>query len=584
MTLRNLRASWALLLASAAFAGVACNGTPDDGDGSGGSAEDGSGGSEDDGSGGSEEDGSGGSEDDGSGGVSPTGGLGGLGGLGGDVGSGGATGGDGSGGATGGNGSGGAPVVFEPITRQAEILIPEVDELKGLYVSGDGMVYASGFVVGTDGDQEIVVLRMNADGELDDSWGDFGIFQQNLVPRETEVTGMGGAAPVETVLNDGVEDSVGVVELRDGNVIVQVNYRHSGVGNSGSTRVALLGLDSAGEVNEDFGTDGVAPVTFGFAPDAVATWTDNSWGIKLDQVTEPGVDKVVVFGFGTTNAVATPARTDNDRYVTRVLADGSVDPTFRGGTAFRYNTTGTLSDGGRRGLVLDDGSIVSSGYTNLGEGLGNHIVLIKLTPAGQLDPTFGFDAPGTGVAWFNSFAVDGGAAECYGIAVQSTGRFLTTGYGTATAALTASSLGYLTSVKQDMVAFGVLDDGLDTSWGNDGHYALQSEDDPAEPGTEALVAERFEERGRDLVVLPDDRVVYAGRYDLRPSLTVGRVNGGPDETVGDTLSGRFVYDDIAADTSHFYAIAASEDRVYATTNYNAANTAGVLLAILRVGD
>jgi hypothetical protein len=189
------------------------------------------------------------------------------------------------------------------------------------------------------------------------------------------------------------------------------------------------------------------------------------------------------------------------------------------------------------------------------------------------------------VARFNPFLEDGGVAECYDVTVQSSGRLVTTGYGTATAAATASTLGYLTTLKQDMVSFGVLADGLDESWANGGHLAVQSEDDPPELGLEALAAERFEERGRALVALPDDRVVYAGRYDLRPALMVGRANGGLDETLGDQLSGRFSYDTISPDTSHFYAIAVSRDgtRVAATTNYNV-SAEGVLLATLKVGQ
>jgi len=296
------------------------------------------------------------------------------------------------------------------------------------------------------------------------------------------------------------------------------------------------------------------------------------------------VEKVVVFGFGT--ALASTTRTDNDRFVTRLLtADGTRDPNFNGNAPFSYNSTGILGDNGRRGQVLAGGKILSTGYTNFGDSFGNHVMLIQLTAAGVADPSFGFGTTHTGVARFNPFIDDGGVAECYGAAVQSTGRIVTTGYGTATAANTASSLGYLTSVKQDMVNFGAFPDGLDEEFGQDGHWAVQSEADPLEAGTEALAAERFEERGRDVIALNDDRLVFAGRYDLRPALVIGRKDGGLDETVGDGLSGRFGYTEVAPDTSHFYAIARNAEgtRVVATTNENAA-VDGVLLATLQIGD
>ncbi len=161
-------------------------------------------------------------------------------------------------------------------------------------------------------------------------------------------------------------------------------------------------------------------------------------GVSLDD--SSGEEKVVVFGFGPAKVGATtgdPAvqRTDNDRYIARVLADdGSFDPDFNDGEVFSYNSGGTFSDGGRRGLVLEDGSIVSAGYTNYGEGLGNHILVIKLTPEGTPDPSFGFGIASPGVARANPFLDDGGVAECYNVAVQSSGRYVTTGYGRATVA------------------------------------------------------------------------------------------------------------------------------------------------------
>lgn len=557
MTNKARLLSWGAFLVATSALGSACNSGTDD-DGMGGEPNTTTGG-----------------RSSSSGGRANTGGTAPTGGMGGDEGLGGAGGSGGSG------GTGGTPSVPDVIERHATVLIPGISDLRGLTYGSDGSLFASGYKTLDSGDKVTVVLKIDDAGDLDPSFGDNGIAEFNLVPRSEESDGMAGA-PGTVVTNDGDEQSMGVVELPNGDLVIQVNLRRTGgVG----TRVALLRLDETGAIVPSFGTGGVAPVKFGYDAESSGAWSDTSWGLALDLASDENEEKLVVFGFGT--ALASTTRTDNDRYVARVLAEsGAIDPSFNGdGSAYTYNSGGVLSDGGRRGIVLDDGSILSTGYTNFGENFNNHIILIKLTPAGTPDASFGFGAPGAGIARFNPFVADGGMAEVYQAAIQSNGRIITTGYGNATAPLTSSKLGYLTTVRQDLVSFGVLDDSLDLEWGNNGTLAIQSEDDPAEPGLEELAIERFEERGRDLVVLSDDRIVHAGRYDLRPALMVTRANGGIDETVGDGLSGRFSYDELPPDTSHFFAIAKTEegDRVAATSNAGV-GTGGVLLAILKVGE
>jgi uncharacterized delta-60 repeat protein len=431
---------------------------------------------------------------------------------------------------------------------------------------------------------------MNADGTLDESFGNDGIVQFNLRERVVEDVpagaggasgegGAGGAGPTEIVVNDGDEQSLGIVELENGDLIVQANVRDAG---GKGTDVVLLRLDSDGELVDSFGDGGLQRVDFGWTDEDAASWTlatgpsDQSWGISLDNSGDE--EKVVVFGFGPAKPGQTtgdPAvqRTDNDRYVARVLAsDGSFDPDFNDGAVFAFNSGGTFSDGGRRGIVEADGSIVSAGYTNYGDGLGNHIVVIRLRPDGTPDPEFGFGIAAPGVARANPFLDDGGAAECYQVGKQSSGRYVTTGYGRATVANGLSSYGWETTEEVDLVAFGLLPGGIDTTFGREGTLAIQSE---------GLNLGSTEERGRDLVVLPDDRVVFAGRFGTDPALMVITPAGELDDSVGD--AGRFQYDPLSGTTSHFFRIALSADRtrIVAGTNNHAD---GVRVAVLSVGE
>jgi uncharacterized delta-60 repeat protein len=476
-----------------------------------------------------------------------------------------------------------------------------VNDLRGLTFAASGKIYASGHVGLNDGsnvvtgtDRRLAVVRFDADGTLDDTFGTAGVVTHNIVERVVNDPGTG---PV--VVNNGNEESYGIVELASGELVVHVNGRDAaGTGQD----VLLVKLDAAGARVAGFGTNGVKRVDFGWVdgvgtfPTANQTPSDTSWGIGLDGSTA-GDEKIVVFGFGPARRVTTGTqRVDNDRYVTRVHAsDGSMDAGFNAGAVFTFNSAGTFGDNGRRGLVLADGSIVSAGYTNLGEGLGNHVVVIRLTPAGTLQPGFrfgdgipaviGFSPPG--VARLNPFLPDGGLAECYGAGVLSDGSVVTTGYGRATAAGVPSSLGYATTDAVDLVSFKLLPHGaLDTGYAANGALAIQSE--------ELHTGVDTEDRGRDLVVLPDDRIVQVGKFGPFPSVFVVKPNGALDEDAG--LGGRFEYPPLvrAADpsanppvtaltTSHFFTVELSPDGhtvVATTTNHEL----GVRVALLDVAS
>jgi uncharacterized delta-60 repeat protein len=555
--------------------------------------------------------------------------------VGGTGGSDGGVGGNDGGGVGGVGGAGGG--TGETISKVSSEIFKAASDLRGLNFSQDGTkLYASGHI-GSDPttmDREIVVARFTPDGEPDPTFGTNGFVTLNLVERETSLqaappAGNGGAGgsdagsagsagdgpggstgsagdsgsggtggtgdaggaggsggsggATEVVINDGNEQSLGIVELKSGQLIVQANVRDAtGKGQD----VVLVKLDEDGELVTSFGTGGVKRIDFGWTP--ADTWTgttgptDDSWGIALDNTGT--TEKIVVFAHGPAKAGSVTgnppvARTDNDRYVARVLAStGALDPAFNGGAVYTVNTGGTFSDGGRRGIVLADGSIISSGYTNYGDGLGNHIVLLKLLPNGTPDPAFGFGISLPGVARTNPFLDDGGIAECYAVAQQTGGRLVTTGYGRATAAGGSSKYDFATTDAVDLVGAGILDDGLDTTFGRQGALAIQSEE--ANLGN-------TEDRGRDLIRLADDRVVFVGRFGPNPAIMVTTADGELDASFGE--GGILAYEPFTptgtatTSSTHFYRVALSPDgkRIAATTNNDAA---GVLLTVLQVGD
>jgi uncharacterized delta-60 repeat protein len=483
---------------------------------------------------------------------------------------------------------GDAEPTFAPVSEVHDQVFTQASDLRGLRFSATGgKIWASGHLginanpsVPADPDKKLVVARFNADGTPDATFGGDGFMDFNLALR---------VQAGDVITNDGNEESIGLVELTNGDIVVSANVRD--VNGKGMDAV-LARFTSEGAPVTSFGDDGVARVTFGWETADDASWptlnaapSDSSWGVELDK--HGNQERLVVFGFGAAakgQMTGTPAaqRTDNDRYIARrPPRAGAPDPEFNGGTAFTYNTGGTFGDNGRRGIVEADGSILAGGYTNFGVNLGNHIIAIHLNPDGTRDMGFGFGIVDNGVARTNPLVDDGGAAECYGIARQSTGRIITTGYGAATAANTPSSFGYATTTAPDLVSFAITADGkgIDEDWGNLGMLVVQSEE---------TALERKEDRGRDVAVLGDDRLVYVGNFGTDPAIFIATPNGEFDPANG--VGQIFTYDPLTVtvtangtSTSHFYRVLVSPDgqRIAASSSQN---VDGARLAVLKVGE
>jgi hypothetical protein len=456
-----------------------------------------------------------------------------------------------------------APITPLTTTRMANAINPY-----GLVFASDGFLYASGATIDATADRVLAVWRFK-DGVLDTTFGTAGVL---------------------TVAIPGNETSFDIVEVSAGNFVVHaVTAAVTGASPVGG-KVFLVKMtkDVAGAYS--FGTP--VQVEFDWTGDDLATWPGaappsyaTSYGVALDK-SNAASPKIVVFASGAPakgrlgKAGGTQAgvqRTDNDRWIARVSADTlAADATFNAGKAYSVDADNAeLGDNGRRGIVQAGGIIVSGGYTSFA-GI-NSVVLIRLLANGTADPAFGFGttAPGVpGQTKFNPFsAVTGGFAEAYGVVRQTSGRYVTGGYG-----VTAFEV---PTVNVDLCSFGVKADGLDPTYGKLGSFALQSEKDKSA----GLGAAPFTDRARTLNILADDRVVFGGVYDDYASLIVVDKNGKLDPNVG--VNGVIEYAYPAA----FFAVAVSPDgkQIAASAqslnqNADAGAPLGSILATLKVGQ
>ena len=226
-------------------------------------------------------------------------------------------------------------------------------QANGLIVQPDGKIIVSGtaFLNGST-DDDFGVVRYNADGSLDTSFGGSGIITTDFGPIEP-----GPDAP---------SDRANALTLQaDGKLVV--------VGSSGrlASDFALARYNADGSLDTSFGSGGRA--LGGIANDAEAHAVD----------IQPDGSIVVA---GSTSGV-NPAFV-----VARFHADGSTDPSF--GTGGSVVMTFDGGGGGARALTIQgDGSIVvgGSGYAASSidaDPVGGFAVL-RLKPDGSFDSAFG---------------------------------------------------------------------------------------------------------------------------------------------------------------------------------------------------
>lgn len=382
-----------------------------------------------------------------SGGSSGASGSGGSAGSSGSSGAGGSSGSAGSAGSAGSGGSAGGSNAFSGIVPLSDSLD---DRLNAVAFDATGKLVAAGFIQVASGsdDTQLALARMDNQGKLDASFGTNGVAVHNVK--------VGGS----------VESAGGVALQSDGKIIVCGQVEHDPNATEADADGVVARFNSDGTLDGSFGDSGVKIVDFGTGAGNIA---DTIYDCDVD-----AQDDIVLF------ASAKNAGGDHrDRVIARLTKDGDLDATFAGTGIFVLDVDALgLNDNARNGFIQSDGKIVSAGYTPVNGQ--NEIVLIRLNADGTPDDTFG----GDGVVRENPMSP--GMAEAYAAVAQSDGKYVTTGYGRIT-----------TSGVVDLVSFRFSAAGaLDDTWASAGGFVHDIAGD--------------DDRGRNAVVLSDDRVVMVG--------------------------------------------------------------------------
>jgi uncharacterized delta-60 repeat protein len=292
----------------------------------------------------------------------------------------------------------------------------------------DGKIVVAGYTTVND---DVAVARFNRDGSLDASFDP------------------GGAdGPGKKTFGYGGNDRArAVLVAPDGKIVV------AGTGNANYDFVVTR-LNSDGSFDASFDGDGTAGFDFGGVDDgdAVAAQPDGrlvvagETGIKSDvavarfnptgpadmtlDATFDG-DGVTTFGYGGNDGAQALALQPDGKIVvagygggavavTRLLPDGSPDPTFDGDGSAEIKVGGLgYGDIGHAVALAPDGKIVVAGSAEFSDD-NTDFALVRLQPGGALDTTFSFDGKTT----LNYGGYDGAAA----VALQPDGRIVVAGH------------------------------------------------------------------------------------------------------------------------------------------------------------
>lgn len=220
--------------------------------------------------------------------------------------------------------------------------------LYGAVVGQDGKIILAGSTTDYQ-TYRILLMRLNADGTLDDTFGDGGVVDQ---------------AVTESV-NFGEDKAFDVAVDAVGNILV--------CGTSFNTmnvdRPVVVRFTANGALDTSFGTNGVATIPMGEYP-------CDFKGIAVQP--DGRIVAVGTYGNGLLWWVMLAARFE---------ADGTLDTSFGVNGVVKYDH-GSVDDEAEDVALLPDGSILVAGFTVTAD-FNYSALLVKLRPDGVLDANFG---------------------------------------------------------------------------------------------------------------------------------------------------------------------------------------------------
>ncbi len=243
------------------------------------------------------------------------------------------------------------------------------DIARDIAVQADGKIVIAGDSVSADGSANIIVARLNADGSVDESFG------------QSEDGSPNGF--VASSLGNGDDTANALVLQADGKIVVAGNR----VAEDGSSNMVVARYDATGVPDATFGTSGDDGTPEGFVNLSLGDGNDVARDLALQDDGKIAIAGDSVMADGSSNVV-----------LARLNADGTPDDSFgvaEDGTpnGFVATSLGEGNDFATGLAVQTDGKLVVAGYHQ--EGESTNIAIARYETDGALDQTFGTADDGT---------------------------------------------------------------------------------------------------------------------------------------------------------------------------------------------
>ncbi len=283
-------------------------------------------------------------------------------------------------------------------------------------IDGQGKILVAGHSKNASFNEDMVIWRINADGTLDNSFGNNGVVVHN------------GAAG-----GNSNDRGTSIVIDSNGRIVV-AGYSFNG----SNIDMVIWRYNPDGTLDNSFGNNGIV------VHDNAAGGNDNDWGFSI---TTDSQNRVLVTG------TSFNASNNYDMVIWRYNSNGTLDNTFGNNGVVVHDSAagGNGNDIGSSIVVDSNGKIVVAGYSF--NGSDNDMVVWRFNANGTLDNSFG----NNGIVVHNSAAGGNGDDIGKSVAIDSSGKVLVTG------------LSKNINGDYDMVVLRFNADGtLDNSFGNNG--------------------------------------------------------------------------------------------------------------------
>ena len=379
--------------------------------------------------------------------------------------------------------------------------LPGINQLaRSVAIQPDGKIVVGGERIVNIGEDWIVLLRLNVDGTLDNSFGTDGIVAYHILNRDALLYSIviqpdGKIIAAGGILVDGGWDSYLLRYNSDGTldnsfgesgvVITKLNQQtdliHSIVLQGDGKIVAAV--DNAGHgLIARYNTNGSLDSAFGVGGIAPSPYNDydlfNAVQIQID-------GKIIAGG----------SMYDDGVILVRYNESGSIDTSFGDDG---YVVTSINSSGTAKSLILqDDGKILAGGGVNFNSHLS--CLLLRYDSNGNLDQTFGTNG-------YTITEIDTTDSYIYSIIMQNDGKIIAGGYSRVNE--------YPDFMLSRFTSNGI----LDTAFGVNGINITPID-------TNEIIVEKIS----SIALQSDGKIVAAGfsSYTLeRGSLVVVRYEGG----------------------------------------------------------